>query len=138
MSGKMSGKILTRFGGPETKSGDPKIQCAGRQGQKIQCTLGKFPEKIQKNSRAKKTSLFSVLLCQKNVAGVPEHFCWIFGHLLGFDSGCFFGFFGRVRVRIGFGYARMGFGQAQIGFGQAQIKFGQAQIGFGMGSATPG
>jgi len=30
--------------------------------------------------------------------------------------------FERVKVRIGFGYAKIGFGQAQVGFGQAQIE----------------
>ena len=49
---------------------------------------GASPPKIQKKSGAKKTSVFSVLLCQNIqffVAGAPEHFCWILGRL-GFDS----------------------------------------------------
>ena len=49
---------------------------------------GASPPKIQKKSGAKKTSVFSVLLCQNIqffVASAPDHFCWIFGRL-GFDS----------------------------------------------------
>ena len=50
--------------------------------------LEPLPQKIQKKSGAKKTSVFSLLLCQNIqffVAGAPEHFCWILGRL-GFDS----------------------------------------------------
>ena len=49
---------------------------------------GPSPPKIQKKSGAKKTSVFSVLLCQNIqffVAGAPDHFCWILGRL-GFAS----------------------------------------------------
>ena len=69
---------------PRFFSGEKAESISGRS----RTLSGASPQKIQKKSGAKKTPVFSVLLCQNVqffVAGAPEHFCWILGRL-GFDS----------------------------------------------------
>ena len=79
--------VQIRLGPCQIRFGQTQIGLG--QTQKRSRTLsGTSPPKIQKNSGSKKTSVFSVLLCQNIkffVAGAPERFCWVSGRL-GFDS----------------------------------------------------